>query len=253
MNDTELLYFLNHVANFAMACIFTSHHIDMRFRLGPQPDNKQKTINDRTAILIDRYESVSDYGKHYPHQNILYQATKDKPDAELSSSSSDIDFDTVAVTYFEKSLYFACNFKVREMGTPTKINMKPNYRYFGFQHISIRNLIHEFKKEFCGEYLLPIEINNLYFISPNQPATNEIEEAAPHAEMQLLSHLQNKTGNFFMGVTFGVSKACCILCRKHLARSRIKFRLDPGNAKPKNWLGSWEITTKEVRVPFPMM
>ncbi|WP_158501872.1 hypothetical protein [Vitiosangium sp. GDMCC 1.1324] len=136
------------------------------------------------AVLYSNAHSANTSEKNYRHE---------------------VDMDTVAVTVVGLELFVACNFKRRDF--------RGHYTGFGFSKQDCETLANVIEAE-------GLEVDRMHFLVPSPMPSDEIENAKPHAEMQLLAHVGRDA---MRGQRVGVSKACCINCMAELDRAGVSY------------------------------
>ena len=257
-HEYEILSVEDRIAAMILAAAYTTEHIDLVVRIGP-PENPKKAKDQKAVAerqLKELHERIAgptfEYYKTYPDAMVIYRAEKIARDAE-PANVSEIGYDTVAVVVANKTLFVASNFKVRIVPPlPDTVKCEISYVAYGPPSPGGQANAVQMLKDELG--LSPAElagkdadrlaaVHRVVFIGPAQPPSGPFEAAAPHAEMQLLSHL----GSLKIPVselTVGVSKACCARCSKALGDAAVKFTARPGNENPKNWTEPSKIPTK---------
>lgn len=162
-----------------------------------------------------------------------YKLNEDKIKKIIEQTTNEIDNDTVAVTINNKILYIACNYKKREANG--------SFCNFGFDSqlrhhiVKLLKIAEEFPGNIAGFYF-----KKIHFITSDPKATNEKDNAKPHAEMQLVKHIGDANIKYI-----GVTKACCAKCEKELKVKSIRFpHFENTNNDPKNWQSPEEISTQ---------
>ena len=165
---------------------------------------------------------------------------------------SEIDFDTVAIMIWDDSVFIACNYKRRRMPLTHR-----HYTYSHFGEMSQNSiglittgLRHGLVTD-TSEYDDPHpadKIKFLVFVGLTTAPDDEGEGARPHAEMQLVSYM-NDRGRDLKHCYFGVNKPCCLRCYKKLKLLGATCAEPPGKDFS-NWDDPTEIRTKIVAVKY---
>ena len=213
-------------------------------------------------------QSLSEYGRDYPQHRVIYRSAEREPpslrhsrfpaaDAAASSSSAEIPpaavyavrpnggalqvsedtYDTVAVAITAKTLYVAFNYKSRAMppsGDGKIAAAAPVYVGFGpskpLMELATARIISEMGHPPPGAGMHPADITSIEFVGLQRPPSGEAQNAHPHAEMQLISHLSSEAAwgklapfGLLYGLRLGVTKAYCLRCAHELLSRRVDF------------------------------
>lgn len=270
------------IAGLIATVVYTSDHIDMVRLLPKAGDPPTKLSQAKTAewragknqeILKDAYGSLETHtdflrnpnqeknpafqalkkaGKDpaslpaYKDEHVIYHATG-KAAAKLGVYDiSELDNDTVAVAIVGRTLYVACNYKIRSMVKDEDGAWEIQYLSFGaVSQTAKANVVGSLREELT-DLRSDSRPNEIVFLGLKDQPTNHDESAAPHAEMQIVSWLDaNKLWPSAMPY-FGVSKACCKDCARTLEGKKCSFR-EKKDGTVSNWLRPDQITCKVAK------
>jgi hypothetical protein len=262
------------LAAMVAAVLYTSDHIDLVQYTIPPPAQLPKGATD--AQKREFQQQTKEFGKDrasaiealgtakaallnpakptalndYSKQQFIYHTpamTMQDDQVQLiveSHDISEIDFDTVAIVLSGPVLVVACNYKIRSTvvsGAGRNTTHKITYKGFGqVSQTAIENVTAILMRE------LPqvARVKEVMLIGPATDPANEKANAAPHAEMQILSYLTKQNGLPKDGkLYFGVSKPCCSDCAGVLDKSKYQYR-EKASLKVTNWLAPEQIETK---------
>lgn len=183
-------------------------------------------------------------GTHLIFRTAREEAPKGKQFVDLDVS--EIDLDTAAVIIHNKTLYVAFNFKVR---TQDKVTLKYKAQYSDFGKIAWSGTIDRVQaalgKELSEGNGEP-NIENVVYIRTKQDLKDEKANAAPHAEMQLVTHLRTLAIDV-KGLRLGCSKACCAKCAEQLRTFGVLYSTEHDNSVTHWKLPITEIETEAER------
>ncbi len=245
------LSFQDRVAAMIMAAVYTREHIDLTVRVPTKLENTNRNLRPAQRLSYFRKqvaEAVLAYQDLYPDALVIYRQAKGDPEPK---SVTEVNYDTTAVVIDRSTLYIALNYKVRIMSPfPDKLNVTPDYVAFGAPGSGAREAaVDMLRRELMVRPHESVSsaqiIERVSFIGVDGRFSDAREAAAPHAEMQLLSHLSSLRRPLG-GLRLGVSKACCARCAKELMRRGVRYTPRPGNDDPVNWSYPIEITTRVV-------
>lgn len=247
--EVKDMRFEDRIASAVLAHLYSYHHIEVTCRHicgGTKKELIQKKILTRDEALSmptsvkqsdvlnlrreawlnaipEQSKSFYDHLNNCAFQHLLFRGIKQEEIAK-KEDVSDIEYDTVAALVHENDIYLACNFKVRVMKNG-EVNSF-DYPGFGwFSYIAILNIVGAVSEELRDpEGSAVSRSRKLYFLSPVGVIVNEMQNAAPHAEMQLLRYAQEK--NWGNGLYIGVSKPCCTQCAAKLKENRVNYRAE---------------------------
>jgi len=246
------------LAAMIAAVLYTSDHIDLvRYTTPPDPGlpdkQRPKAIADERLRAINELNTAKGtLSATYPAQQFVYHTpaqtlVEGKPETIVEAHDiSELDFDTVAIVLSGAVLCVACNYKIRSTAVSgTGRNTTHKITYKGFGQVS-QTAIGNVKAILMGELPKVATVKEAFLIGPAEQPANDKENAAPHAEMQILSYLtkQNalpKDGKLY----FGVSKPCCSQCAGVLDKAGYKYR-EKASLTVKNWLPPEQIEIKTV-------
>jgi hypothetical protein len=234
----EDLSFEDRIASMILVTMYSSDHVEVALTVPPVPQGLKPKA--QSAFVSTRLDGLQHdvaaarvhYESAYPENGFCYRLLSRNADV------SEIGFDTVAVTLLDREILAACNYKVRTTpGAPASVENRPAYASFGAVRGATRlAIIKMLQSELSGLGL------TLRFIGPTVAPTNDVENARPHAEMQLISYLARRAD--VRGMSFGVSKACCQLCAEQLTLREVSFTARDGLAmRPANWVAPLTIHT----------
>jgi nucleic acid/nucleotide deaminase of polymorphic system toxin len=206
---------------------------------------KPTTPGNPNLAAITTVKELPAYSEHqFVYHTLALKGAKPlAQQAEFSHDISEIDYDTVSVVIFAKILYVACNYKLR---STKREGDKFEIKYLSFGQVSETargNVMRALRDELGKDAK---DIASVVFVGLKTKPEDETEGAAPHAEMQLMSHLSTAkllpdSGKLY----FGVSKACCENCAGRLAARAYKYR-DSHKQRVTNWEPPEDIKTVEV-------
>ncbi|MBU2713258.1 C80 family cysteine peptidase [Zooshikella harenae] len=178
-----------------------------------------------------------------------------------TGDATEINYETVAVTVVDKTLYVASNTKSRpgvSIDPSTKkltgLDSKNKYLSFSlFQDMDQRShaanrvaVVDQLQAELQGV----ADFERVVFIGIGDTPQNANDAAKPHAEMQLLRYFKDNDISL-TDKTIGISKPACSSCTVKLQESAISYRdgsktKENVNTKPTNWLQPDEINGVNV-------
>ncbi|MGI0115833.1 C80 family cysteine peptidase [Zooshikella sp. RANM57] len=178
-----------------------------------------------------------------------------------TGDATEINYETVAVTLVDKTLYVASNTKSR-LGVSidpntkklTGLDSKNKYLSFSlFQDADQRShaanrvaVVDQLQAELQGV----ADFDRVVFIGIGDTPQNANDAAKPHAEMQLLRYFKDNDISL-TDKTIGISKPACSSCTVKLQQSAVSYRdgtrtNENINTKQTNWLEPSEINGVKV-------
>ncbi|WP_158642056.1 hypothetical protein [Corallococcus sp. AB018] len=232
-----MITFLDFLAQYILAVLYTSDHIDVSFSIPmlAQVKSQNKENKRRVGVLTKQVSTaVKGYRTGVPNytQSILYRVN--------TGQASEVDYDCIAVALAGNNLLVSRNYKKRKMpGDPKKVNEEMIYQFGGWSPTQIRAIVRGLQTEFSWNAadIVDTVIKRVVFLEVKKDPTTESESAAPHAEMQLVSYcLETDQLDKLSRSGVGVSKGCCIRCAEMLNVFGVPFNYERfGNDAPKNW------------------
>lgn len=236
--DYARLTFLDRIASLVLATIYSHDHVEVAIGLDCAPPTRNK---EQKAALAALQQRVDEARGGYAGHNVVFSRHYMGGEGAQMGDVSDIGYDTAAVAVVDRKLYIALNYKVR---TTPNVALRVRQQYASFGDVSVEawaqikaNLDHELAvsgDEACA-------IDEAILLSVPSASASAAANAAPHAEMQLVSFLEG-LGHSVDGMAIGVSKACCSSCAEQLRLRNVQFTDRPGNAAPGNWTVPGDIT-----------
>ena len=276
--------FEDRIAQMIMAICYTTRHIDVAVfqpksvaQLTEIQAATTITQKDRDTLLaqtqakLDKkdlaaaqakvptwkseFEGGLEAGKGLTQQELQQQGTKQifrtfrqaapKGNQLVELDISEIDFDTTAVIIQKKTLCIAFNFKVR---TQDKLTLKYKAQYSDFGKVAwsgaidrIQTALNQELSSVRGDTI----INNVVYVGIKDDPTDEKANAAPHAEMQLVKYLQDRSIDLH-GLRVGCSKSCCSKCAEKLGNFGVVYSSEHANTVT-TWSDPTVIEPVEVR------
>jgi hypothetical protein len=247
LDELMALSFEDRIAQYVLAILYTSDHIDVSFQV-PVPEGKKESKKKEDARRLSTlrsnvytahrgYSAPARGGPVYK-QSIIYRVN--------SKDVSEIDYDCIAVVIIGRNMYISRNYKQRKMAvTPTKLKETPEYEFSTWANEQMRAVVRGLGQSLASSRG-DTQINHVTFVAPTEAPENEKASAAPHAEMQLVSYLKGVSQRTTRS-RFGVSKGCCAKCAPELDERQIIYTKGrKQNAAPANWLEPDEIEMSRV-------
>lgn len=195
-----------------------------------------------TYLFEFRYENLPNIRPNLPtsadliglaHEfnDILYE---ENSRSYLGNDERNYETTAIALDKEKKTFLVACNIKERKTTIDEKtLSTKDSYDGFGIKPNHVDLLKKYF--DFYGNVRVDV-------VTTEERPTNEVENALPHAEMQLLSYA--KENNLSIDI-IGTNKPPCACCAIKLKEMGIECEHErKGNQKPKNWKNPEDIRTK---------
>ena len=215
-----------------------------------QNGSDPKKCQNRTYLHTLKFEDIPDIQPKIPttddlnifaHElnDILYEYT-----SKRYIGNDERNYETVAIGFDEQNKTFlvATNIKERITTIEEKIvdndyvlEARDSYGDYGIMPDHVAEIFR--MKEYFDEKLQ----FNTTIITTEQRPQNAQENAASHAEMQILSYAR-ENGNKINKI--GISKPPCACCKQVLDQKVVQnYHLNKGNQNPKNWKTPKEIKT----------
>lgn len=222
------------------------------------PSADQLTVEQIKDYLLNPQQIPNATPQLITQINQLSPETKGRG---ATGDATEINYETVAVTLVDKTLYVASNTKTRSgvsYNPATKkltgLDSKNKYLSFSlFQDADQRShaanrvaVVDQLQAELQGV----ADFDRVVFIGIGDTPTSANEAAKPHAEMQLLRYFKDNNISL-TDKTIGISKPACSECTVKLQESAVSYRdgtktRENVNSNPTNWLQPDEINGVKV-------
>lgn len=236
--------FLNRAAAMILAAMYSSEHIEISLHVPTQDANGRNVRPTRRVNM--RHDAVKEATNAYASRRITRSArvlynVSNSP-VQQAENASEINFDTVAVTIMDNSLYVARNFKQRTMPNPqgngAPLRPAQIYQFGRIPDRTMANIMGILRPALIDS---GTNLDFVYFLAPRNAPVSENDVAAPHAEMQLVSYFKGRERE----LRLGVSKGICPNCQEALRSRGVEFvRTHIHSNIPRNWLPPEAIQVK---------